>query len=329
MKKLFPSRYIVVLYCGLPIVALAEGYDSVRTYVEQTFATSIVLTDSDVFTVGIHDFDPNEWFSLENEAIGSDESVSLRQQVAVSTLPYSFELSDENDPHKHSIFTRFSIIRSEQDFSLRSQDPADYNDQYVFGAFAAYRYRYQLTDGWTLTPGIGLHLQYFRNEHDYKSEFSRQVAQPVLDDVLFNTDAWALSYEPHIEAKYTKPTEWGSWNFSSAFHYFYGTGWGEANLGDIGNPEGWYTANGIEMYYNVTRWGPSVQSVYASLRRIDLGGDTDEPLDTPHYYEGSIGWLLTPPFESSWIDNVGLGLSINYGSAFKGGSIVFFFNQID
>ncbi|MFV0489046.1 MAG: Solitary outer membrane autotransporter beta-barrel domain, partial [Vibrio fluvialis] len=29
----------------------------------------------------------------------------------------------------------------------------------------------------------------------------------------------------------------------------------------------------------------------------------------------------------SFIDNIGIGLAFNYGSAFKGGSIVLFFNQ--
>ncbi|CSC51951.1 Protein of uncharacterised function (DUF3233) [Vibrio cholerae] len=36
---------------------------------------------------------------------------------------------------------------------------------------------------------------------------------------------------------------------------------------------------------------------------------------------------MTPPFEMELVDNIGLGLTFNYGSAFKGGSIVLFFNQ--
>lgn len=36
---------------------------------------------------------------------------------------------------------------------------------------------------------------------------------------------------------------------------------------------------------------------------------------------------MTPPFKTQWVDNVGIGLSLNYGSALKGGSLVLFFNQ--
>lgn len=60
---------------------------------------------------------------------------------------------------------------------------------------------------------------------------------------------------------------------------------------------------------------------------MDVGSDIQQPLGTSMYYEASVGWLMTPPFEISFIDNIGIGLSLNYGSAFKGGSIVLFFNQ--
>lgn len=323
------SRYISLPLLVVSPLALAQGSQAYQAYLEQAFAAAIVLTDSDVFTFGVHDFDPNEWFNLDNEDIGSQESVLLRQQIAVSALPYTIDLSDEDAIHKHQIFTRFSVLGSRQDYEIRPQDTDDYQHEFVLGAFTAYRYKYQLTDFWTVTPGVGVHLQYFRNNHDYRSEFANEIVKPALDNVIFNTDAWALSVEPHIEFKYNEPTSWGSWNVASSFHYFYGHGWGEANYGQVGNPEGWYTANGIEAYYNVSQLGRSVQSIYSSFRRIDIGGDTSQPLGTPYYYEGSIGWLMTPPFESDLIDNVGIGLNINYGSNLKGGSIVLFFNQAD
>ena len=318
----------LVLIWSSPLAA-SQGIPAVQDYLEQAFSAAIVLTDSDVFTVGVHDFDPNEWFNLDNEDIGSQDSVKLRQQIAVSTLPYTFELSDDEAMHKHQIFTRFSILGSRQDFEILPNEAQDYQHEIVLGAFTAYRYKYRLSDHWTLTPGIGLHLQYFKNEHEYRSDFSNDFVKPAFDKVIFNTDAWAASVEPHAELKYTKPTEWGNWHVTSSFHYFYGEGWGEANFGDVGNPEGWYYANGIEAYYNVSKWGRSIQSLYSSLRRIDVGGDTIGLLGTRHYYEGSVGWLMTPPFESDWIDNVGIGLNINYGSNLKGGSIVLFFNQAE
>ncbi|EGA70807.1 hypothetical protein VISI1226_01740 [Vibrio sinaloensis DSM 21326] len=303
--------------------------DFARNYLEQAFATSIVLTDSDVFTVGIHDFDPNDWFNLKNEQIGSDQSVQRRQEMAITTIPYTFELSEPSANNQQRVFTRFSVVRSRQDFSIFSNEAKDHNDEYILGGYAAYQYQFSLNEQWSVTPSIGVHLQYFKNHHDYRSDLSQAIIKPIFDGVLFNTDAWALSYEPSVEAKYTHVKDWGSWNFSSSFHYFYGMGWGKANGGDVGNPEGWYMGNGLEAYYNVNHWGKSLQSLYTSIRRIDIGGDTSDPLGTEHYYEGSVGWLMTPPFKSNLIDNIGIGLNINYGSALKGGSIVFFFNQTD
>lgn len=327
MSVLRVSRYISLPLILVSPLTNANGSEEYQAYLEQAFAAAIVLTDSDVFTFGVHDFDPNEWFNLDNEDIGSQESVSLRQQIAVTTLPYTFDLSGKNVTHKQQIFTRFSVLGSRQDYEIRPQDNDDYQHEFVLGAFAAYRFNYRLTKYWSITPGLGVHLQYYRNEHDYRSDFANDVVKPALDKVIFNTDAWALSVEPHVEFKYNRPSWWGSWNVASSVHYFYGHGWGEANYGQVGSPEGWYTANGIEAYYNINRFGRSLQSLYSSFRRIDVGGDTSQPLGTPYYYEASIGWLMTPPFESGWIENVGIGLSINYGSNLKGGSIVLFFNQ--
>ncbi|WP_260261875.1 Solitary outer membrane autotransporter beta-barrel domain [Vibrio intestinalis] len=321
------TNLIAVFAALLPLSANAQGYKEVQTYLEQAFSAAIVMTNSDVVTLGVHDFDPNEWFNLSNENIGSQESIELRQQFAVSALPYTIDLSDEDAVHKSQIFMRLSALISRQDVEIYDGIEDDYQRETVAGGYLAYRYQYKANDNWTITPGLGLHLQYFRNDHDYRSDVTKQYFQPFLDGLMFNTSAWAASVEPHIEFKYNEETEWGSWNASSSSHYFYGHGWGDANYGQVGNPEGWYIANGVEAFYNVTRWGKSVQSIYSSLRRIDLGGDSENPFGTHYYYETSVGWLMTPPFKSDWIDNIGIGLNINYGSKLKGGSIVLFFNQ--
>ena len=304
-----------------------DGYSEVQTYLEQAFSAAIVMTDSDVLTFGIHDFDPNEWLDIENEDLGSADSIDLRQRFAVTALPFTIDLSDEEALHKSQLFFRLSALASDQDVKIASTDKDDSQRDVRLGGFAAYRYQYQLSDRWQITPGLGVHLQHFRNEHDYNSDVAEQYVKPALDGVVFNTTAWAASLEPHVELKYNHETRWGSWNATSAAHYYYGWGWGEANYGEVGNPQGWYLANGVKAFYNMTEWGRSVQSLYASIKRIDLGGDTEEPMGTHYYYESSVGWLMTPPFESSWIDNIGLGLSFNYGSKLKGGSIVLFFNQ--
>lgn len=167
---------------------------------------------------------------------------------------------------------------------------------------------------------------YYRNDYDYRSDALDNL-KPYLEGIYLNTDAWALVGEVNAELKYLENEKWGKWYVWSSPHYFYGAGWGEGNNGDVGNPEGWYWVNGVKLFYDFTKVGRTVQSVYTSFNRVDVGGDTSKPMNTSHYYEASVGWLMTPPFKSDWIDNVGLGLTINYGSALKGGSLVLFFNQ--
>ncbi|WP_240182434.1 Solitary outer membrane autotransporter beta-barrel domain, partial [Vibrio cholerae] len=42
--------------------ATAKSYDFIQEHLEQAFSSSVVLSDSDVFTAGFNNFDPNDWF---------------------------------------------------------------------------------------------------------------------------------------------------------------------------------------------------------------------------------------------------------------------------
>lgn len=74
-----------------PTVSANVLSDAFRKELEQRFVTSVLLNDTDVFTFGINNFDPNEVFSLDNEDIGSNDSVSRRQNITSLSLPYTFE----------------------------------------------------------------------------------------------------------------------------------------------------------------------------------------------------------------------------------------------
>ncbi|MGI2882438.1 Solitary outer membrane autotransporter beta-barrel domain [Vibrio furnissii] len=302
------------------------GYASIQNFLENSFAATIVLSDSDVFTVGISDFDPNEFLNTDNENWGTEDSIDNRKKYTVSTLPYTFELSDPDAINQHSVLLRLSGMVTEETLQFAADEPKDDFRQVIVDLYAAYRFRHTFNEHWSFEPGFGVHLLRYENTLDYNSPTGKQVA-PYLDNLLFNTTAWANVYEPHFKLKYQAEESWGRWNVSSSWHYFYGYGWGDANQGDIGHPEGWYIANTITGVYDFSQVGRSVQSIYSSLRRVDVGSDIQQPLGTSMYYEASVGWLMTPPFEISFIDNIGIGLSLNYGSAFKGGSIVLFFNQ--
>ncbi|OLQ85871.1 hypothetical protein BIY22_13375 [Vibrio panuliri] len=305
----------------------ARSFNAAKTYVEQAFSAGIVMSDSEALTLGVKSFDPNKLLNINNDQIGSDQSLEYRRDLVGLSLPYTLDLADYGLDQNSQLFLRLSGLSSGQSVEYTPDLEPDYQRETIIGGYAAYRYQYQLSDDWQLIPGIGVHLQYFHNDHDYRTRASELVIKTLLDDVLFNTSAWALSYEPHIKLKYDTDTTWGSWNAFSSAHYFQGVAWGDANEGDLTGPKGWYMSNGIEAFYTVSHWGNSVQSLFSSIKRVDIGGGASGPLTTNHYYEASLGWLMTPPFDSEWIENIGIGLNLNYGSALKGGSIVVYFNQ--
>ncbi len=315
------------LYLACASDASAQSFDDISKFLEQSFAYTIVMSDSDVFTVGFADFNPNNLFNTDYDELGTDESVENRKKYGIFTIPLSFRLNDEDDTNKHELFIRFSGLATEE--SLRWTDDQAVDDnlrQTVLDMFIAYRYEYELSDHWLIEPSIGNHLMYYQNTMTYNSATGKLI-QPILDELIFNTSAWANIYEPHIKLSYYREEVWGKWILFSSGHYFYGFGWGDANSGDIGNPEGWYIANGATAIYDFSQFGESVQSVYSTVRRVDVGSDAVANLGTSFYYEATLGWLMTTPFDINFIDNVGVGLTVNYGSAFKGGSLVFFFNQ--
>ncbi|SEG01330.1 Solitary outer membrane autotransporter beta-barrel domain [Vibrio hangzhouensis] len=292
-----------------------------RDIFEEDFAAAIILTDSNALTLGFKDFDPNTLLNIDNENIGSKEALDLRKNIAVSSLPLTFSLRNNNDFQQRGV-VRFSALKIEDEI-LESPDN---HTKYVLGVFSGYEQDIRFSEHWQFQTGVGVHLQYLHSNYDFNSELSK-LFQPFIDGKVVNTSAWAANFHPKIGFNYENRKRWGDVKFQSSFNYFTGVGWGKANDGDVGTPEGWYWSNEAKLFYDVADWGRSIQTVYTSLRRVDIGGDTLGVLGASHYYEGTVGWLMTPPFHIQFVDNVGIGLSVNYGSALKGGSIVLFFNQ--
>ncbi len=325
--KIFASVLITVPLSSAFVEATSFSQEIKKEF-ERNFSVSVVLTDSDVFTLGFSDFDPNESFNLDNDELGSSDSVNLRKQVTLFTLPFSLNLYEDqkNSAINYKLKGRVYGLGMEQDATVVQGKKPDKSKDQLLGGYAEIYAEKQLAEKLTLAGALGSHLMYYNNDYTYRSDALDEY-RPLLEGTFFNTDAWAMVGEINTRLKYQENKSWGKWYIWSAPHYFYGTAWGNANDGDVGNPEGWYWVNGVKLFYDFSHIGTSIQTVYSSLNRVDIGGDTSKPMNASHYYEASFGWLMSPPFTSSWIDNVGLGLTINYGSALKGGSIVLFFIQ--
>ncbi|CAH0529617.1 Solitary outer membrane autotransporter beta-barrel domain [Vibrio hippocampi] len=293
---------------------------------ENAFAGAVILSDSDAVTLGFKDFDPNNWLNIDDEDAGTPESVDLRKSLNVYTLPWTETLTQSPTFNNQLVF-RLSALEADGDtIDFQSSKP-DKHHEYVLGGYVGYQQQIKFEDHWSFNTGVGAHLQYYKSRYSYNSAASKQYLKPLVDGVLVNTDAWATTAQSEVGFSYLKLKQWGKLTFDSSFNYFYGVGWGEANQGDVGYPEGWYWSNEAKLFFDVTDFGRSVQTIYSSIRRVDIGGDTFNTIGSPYYYEATLGWLMTPPFAIKFVDNIGIGLSINYGSALKGGSLVLFFNQ--
>ena len=207
-----------------------------------------------------------------------------------------------------------------------STTKSDFQKESVVSGYLEFANVTQLDEHWSFSSAIGNHISYYRNDFEYRSSLLEPY-KDQLDGVYLNTDAWAYIVEPKVKLTFEDKNDWGKYKLSTSWHYFNGIGWGEANEGNIGHPEGWYIANEAKIFYDLIRWDKNITSMYSSIRRIDIGGDTVASMGTSSYYEGSVGWLLNPNLFNDWVDNVGIGLTINYGSSLKGGSLVIFFNQ--
>ncbi|MEZ8966380.1 Solitary outer membrane autotransporter beta-barrel domain [Vibrio breoganii] len=321
-------------YALIPLVLLASAYaqadETLQKVLEQNFASAVLLSDSDAISFGFQDFDPND-FVTNNENIGSEESLELRKQISIYTIPYTFKLNDlslDDKSLKQNVTVVGSYLKTKRDLSIGDDptEPEDTARDETYTLAAKYWVHYPLSESWSLNTGLGTNLMYFRNDYTYRNSLTTAYRE-TLDGYAFNTDAWALTFKPSIELHYDREHNWGHWEAFTEMKYFYGFGWGEANEGDVGNPEGWYWINGVKGFYDIAHWGGYGQTLYSSIRRIDVGKDLREPMGTAHYYEWSLGWLVSPPFLKDYLDNVGLGININYGSSLKGGTLVLLINE--
>lgn len=73
---------IAVAFSGLFSLPVHAGYAFIEKFLENNFAATVVLSDSEVFTVGISDFNPSEILNTENEDWGTETSLDNRKTYA-------------------------------------------------------------------------------------------------------------------------------------------------------------------------------------------------------------------------------------------------------
>ncbi|SDJ53012.1 Solitary outer membrane autotransporter beta-barrel domain-containing protein [Ferrimonas sediminum] len=315
-----------LLYVGIAQSATLPGLEAAaRQQLNEVFATTALLTDSDALTLGFVSFDPNEYLPIDNPDFGDGNSVSLRNELEVYTLPWSWNLGLWQG-WRSSLKARLSYVRSKQELSLFIlDDPTlDLNDDRIYSLFLQPRLSYPLSSRWRFHLGLGGHLMRYDNEFTFRNRQSK-LLQPELDGSLTNISVNAWMVQPEVGLDYRFERGRSYWHYETSFNYLWGRSFDVDRPALRAEPKSWRWLNGVSM----RRPFPALmthQDYRLSLNRIDIGGDSVRPFDTHHYYEFSAEWLLNTKTHLPLLDNIGIGLQLNYGSALKGASLILVYN---
>ena len=230
--------------------------------------------------------------------------------------------------YKDEITASLSYIKQKNKTDLLSQSTVtDDNKDEIYSAYFAYSKHRQLNEHWDFRLRIGSYLMHHENKFNYNSEESKQY-QDEFDGIYFNLSSNAFIIEPNVNLTYSKPKDWGKWQYISDLNVFTGKTFNGAQSSQGANPNGWRLNNAVKLHYdlNISRF--HAESVYVKFQRSDIGGDMVTSLGTEHFYELGLGVLLDTSKFTDLADNVGIGINIHHGSNLNGGSIVFYFNEL-
>ena len=299
---------------------------------EESFATAVVLTDNDTISLGVGNFNPDALLKLNDpnlsEHLLEGESIDLRNQLKVYSIPYTFKLNQHNKEWSDSITFHAAYIEQESRnyFPGETDLVPDDNIDKTYSGYLAYSKHLSITKNMRLRLRIGGYIMHHENIYRYNNDKSKSI-KPFVDGEIFNTTANAAIIEPNVKLTYTKIKDWGKWAISSDINYFTGKVYSgsESNVG--AKPNGWRINNGVKVHFDVNKGNSFTESLYMKFQRIDIKGDMVTTLKTSHFYEVGIGALIDIRSLTDLVDNIGVGLNINKGSSLSGGSIVFYINE--
>jgi len=321
---LFKRRYIsVAALVYLSFLEQVQANDLVKlNSIEENFAIATLMSNTKALKFGFANYD----IEINDRGFGTEETKRYKSGLDAISIPYTWHLTSKSDAWDHAITARTYYISSRRDNQLVSSE-TDNSHSHTVGLFGNYSQYFHVSDHWYVESALGAHLTFFKNSYDYGEGVSDSI-KATYDDQLFNTTALVAMVEPEVGIGYKKQQSWGTWRTHQTINYLYGHGVGGAiSSKDNINPEAWHITNGVEFAIKAPFiWG--VDDFFSiDLKRVEVYGDLDVMAEKSYYYETSFGWVIDTNDFISILDNIGIGLSINYGSSVSGGSLVLYFNE--
>lgn len=319
-RKRAPLLLLAALLGCTQSWAQSDSSELTENHVEAVLASSLILTDSEAITFGILSFDPAAYIPLgEGEDI-SEATIERRRSVTTRTLPTRWQLSEDDARLKTYLKASVSYLRYERNIladnfanstTSRSKDS-------VYGGYVSNDWSYEISDQWKSHAGAGIHLLRYKNRN--------QDGSPALQDMLLESGATALVGEFKTRLVYANEDSPLPWEFQSSYSYYHGRTVGSDSLENV-EPETWSWSNGIVAHWHLSPLQGIPNQLRLHARRIGVGGDVTDTFNTHSYYQFGVGWLFDTHKHVSWLDNIGLSVSANIGSALGGGSIALLYNE--
>lgn len=332
MKNIYFS--LLTPHCALAIalnIPSVLAFNPIKQF-EESFATAVLITDSDTISLGIANFNPEVLLKPTQSHLlahlTEGKSVELRNQLTSYSIPYTYLLDKDKKQLSDTLTIHISYLEQNSSHTLfeNTEIIPDDNIDTVLSGYIGYSIFHPLSEHWMLRLRLGSYLMHYKNEHTFNNSVS-QLGQEQFDGIYFNTQANALIVEQNARFTYITEKTWGKWEFYTDLNYFTGKAISGSKSSKGAKPTGWRINNTVKLNYSMNKSTSHAESLYIKFQRSDIGGDTVNALDTHYFYEAGIGVLLDTRKLTSWIDNIGIGININYGSALNGGSIVFYFNE--
>lgn len=330
-RSSLPSLFLPVL-----LLASAPGNTAannavnraVRLSLAESFVTANLLTSGDAVRFGFWDFDPNTLLNLNDDNFGSLESQELRQRITTFSLPYTWQTPLAETGNTLTLGAKAAYVENAQETQIISStsQAKDEIKSSVSSLSAGAAFSRRLSTHWDITFSTYAHWMRYRNDTQFNTADSQAIA-PAINGLItnYNADAWLL--EPSSRLTYFIGGEHAEVQLFSDIHYVAGRTFNIDHTAHDVAPEAWYWSHGARWKHPfVTRILPG-QNVWMQASRYDLGGDLEGSLGNHYYYEAGVGWLLDMGNRIPFVDNIGFGINLNYGSLLRGGTLVLLFNE--
>ncbi|MCE9680521.1 Solitary outer membrane autotransporter beta-barrel domain [Shewanella sp. AS1] len=327
--------WLISLLLLLALSSRANAIDpilrkAIKQKVTGDFTSAIVLTDANLISLGVVDFNPNAIVDLDdlgNVNAGDDDSLKRRSQLKSYTVPWESDEMDLTDDWQGAYAVRFSYVHAKDHIKGINDEtissPLE-DTSYLFAS--EFKWKYQISDNWKVVLGAGGQLIWQDNSLIYNDPVLRQV-KPLFDDALVNTSLGAIMIDPNAEFTYTSELFGHKWEYISTLRFAIGRTVMTDNGAQSVSPQVGRWSNAFLFHYELPSVWDKANEVRFLVKRVDLTGDVIQSIGTDNYYEFGAGWVIETSSLVSWLSSIGLGITININSGLSGGGIVLLLNE--